>query len=148
MILWISYGIKETLLDVCRILIDFGLVVLIWIVQLIIYPSFSHVADKNFHGWHKKYTLKISFIVFPLMVGQFIIYLYQVVAESRFDLSILLLVVLLLWAHTFLIAAPLHRRMEYPGDKANLFQELVRVNWWRVVGWNLIFLWSFVHQLQ
>ena len=47
------------------LLTDFGLVVLIWIVQLIIYPAFYVVADNNFAAWHKKYMSLISYLVIP-----------------------------------------------------------------------------------
>ena len=52
------------------LLADFGLVVLIWIVQLIIYPSFHVVANDAFAAWHKTYMALISYLVIPLMFGQ------------------------------------------------------------------------------
>ena len=44
------------------LLVDAGLVVLIWMVQLIIYPSFLHY-DNNLVEWHHKYTSRIALIV-------------------------------------------------------------------------------------
>ncbi|MFT7429007.1 MAG: hypothetical protein ACI9IZ_001504, partial [Nonlabens sp.] len=40
-------------LDLLQLLVDFGLVVLIWIVQLIIYPSFLYYGSKTLNKWHK-----------------------------------------------------------------------------------------------
>jgi hypothetical protein len=135
------------MLDTCRIFIDFGLVVLIWIVQVIVYPSFLHIRPEAFTGWHRKYTRNISLIVFPLMLVQLVIYLYQVLAQSRLDLSAQLAVVVLLWGHTFLLAVPLHRHMEHQEEKVNLFEKLIGLNWWRVVGWNVVFFSSFAQYL-
>ncbi|MAJ50932.1 MAG: hypothetical protein CMB82_04875, partial [Flammeovirgaceae bacterium] len=56
-----------------RLLFDIGTLVLIWLVQLVIYPSFLFFERKNLKLWHDKYTKKVSFVVLPLMIGQFII---------------------------------------------------------------------------
>ena len=54
-------------LDLARLLIDFGFVVLIWAVQLVIYPSFGFYAKANLFEWHKSYTARVTYIVLPLM---------------------------------------------------------------------------------
>ena len=56
-----------------RLLFDFGLLVLIWLVQLVIYPSFLYYEQDNLKRWHEKYTQKITYVVLPLMMGQLII---------------------------------------------------------------------------
>lgn len=57
-------------IDLVRLLLDFGLVVLIWIVQLVIYPSLCYYQDKDLAKWHKIYTQRIGVIVGPLMIAQ------------------------------------------------------------------------------
>ena len=58
------------MIDIIRLLVDFGLLVLIWIIQLIIYPSFLFYRAKELITWHKMYTKAIALIVIPLMLGQ------------------------------------------------------------------------------
>ena len=53
-------------------LVDAGLAILIWMVQLIIYPSFLYYSEENLYAWHQKYTSKIAVIVVSLMLFQLI----------------------------------------------------------------------------
>ena len=43
-------------IEAIRSVVDFGAVVLIWLVQLVIYPSFLHYAESDLVNWHKIYT--------------------------------------------------------------------------------------------
>ena len=67
---------------VLRLGIDFGLVVLIWMIQLIVYPSFLHYTTTNLIKWHRKYTPLIGYIVGPLMLLQLGISIYQISIET------------------------------------------------------------------
>ena len=51
-------------------LADFGLLVLIWMVQLVVYPGFKYYQRERLLEWHARYTSRISYIVGPLMLGQ------------------------------------------------------------------------------
>ena len=57
-------------LAVVQIIIDSGLLILIWLVQLIIYPSLCYTEDKEFICWHKRYSYMIGLIIIPLMLAQ------------------------------------------------------------------------------
>ncbi len=57
-------------LAIIRLLLDFGLVVLIWIIQRIVYPGFLHYSTENLVVWHRQYTSRFSAIVIPLMLAQ------------------------------------------------------------------------------
>ena len=50
--------------------IDFGMFVLIWLVQLIIYPVLDEVSIEKFSKWHEIYCRRIAFVVLPLMIAQ------------------------------------------------------------------------------
>ena len=43
-----------------RLLLDFGLMVLIWIVQLVIYPGLCYYKSEDLGNWHKIYTGRIG----------------------------------------------------------------------------------------
>jgi len=68
----------------CRVAFDFGMLVLIWLVQLIIYPSFEFTDKDAFLGWHEKYTGLITVVVLPLMLGQLGLTLYQLTLDCNF----------------------------------------------------------------
>ena len=58
-----------TLIEANR-LASFGLVVLIWLVQVIIYPAFAEIEPDRFAPWHAGYTRAVTWIVAPLMLAQ------------------------------------------------------------------------------
>lgn len=63
--------------ELLRLLFDFGLLVLIWLVQLVIYPSFLHYVNKELMIWNKIYTVFISLVLIPLMFGQLVTAVFQ-----------------------------------------------------------------------
>lgn len=119
---------------------DFGLVVLIWMVQLIIYPSFVYYKVEDLFKWHNTYTKNITWIVLPLMVGQLGIHLYEIILAFSFFKLAILLMILLVWINTFFYAVPLHQRISDNDDIACACRALIRVNWNRTVLWTVIFI--------
>ncbi len=127
-------------IDLMQLLIDVGLFVLIWIVQLIIYPSFLYYESKNLVAWHQKYTPNISFVVVPLMLGQLILAIFQLL-DDRSIMSILYFVLVgCAWGVTFLIFVPLHSKITSNIHTEGVLRKLVRYNWLRVVIWTTIFM--------
>ena len=56
-----------------NIAISWGLLVLIWLVQIIIYPGLSRLPSEDFVNYHRWYMIRISAIVLPLMICEVII---------------------------------------------------------------------------
>ena len=56
------------LLPRLRTVIDGGLLVLIWMVQRIVYPSFLEIHEDRLQAWHARYMPAIGSIVGPLML--------------------------------------------------------------------------------
>lgn len=133
-------------LETIRIILDFGLVVLIWMVQLLIYPSFVFYQTENLGKWHEKYTKRIAVIVIPLMMGQLLITSYQVYQHQGFYEVASMLLVGLLWISTFLQFVPLHNNIASTHDIQQSVKKLVQRNWIRTFLWTLLFsvsLWNF-----
>lgn len=120
------------------ILVDAALVVLIWMVQLIIYPSFLYYTKTNLLSWHQKYTTQIAIIVIPLMLAQLISAIVFVLHSLNTTHTVSLLIVLFLWIFTFLAFAPLHFKISEGKADQNLLKLLIQRNWIRT------FLWSFL----
>ena len=131
-------------LGLIRHLVDFGMLVLIWLVQLIIYPSFLIMRKEGLVQWHQSYVRVIARIVGPLMIAQLLVIMIQTIAAPSAKVVISLTLVLSCWASSFLLSIPCHRRIE-EGDTgdANL-KLLVRSNWPRTILWTVIFVLGFL----
>ncbi len=122
-----------------KLLVDFGLVVLIWMVQLIIYPGFLYLERQLLLEWHEKYTRAITYIVAPLMCVQLLLASYAVfwVLMDAYNIAYFALV-LLTWLLTMVLFVPVHNRISYNTYTEADLQKLVSRNWWRVLVWVII----------
>ena len=130
---------------ILRLLLDFGLVVLIWIIQRIIYPSFLHYKSQNLIVWHNIYTSRFSAIVIPLMLGQLAISVYQVFMLANVYTVISLLFIVAIWLSTFLQFVTIHAKISKGIIDEHLLVSLVKKNWTRTILWTLLFIFSFTY---
>lgn len=128
--------------DSLRLLLDFGLVILIWLVQLVIYPSFLFYVKDDLMRWHKKYTPRITFVVLPLMLGQLMLY-GSLLQEGKTFYSIgAFILVLMAWLLTFTIFVPRHKEISSGTYSEKMLSQLVKYNWSRTLIWTLLFAWN------
>ena len=127
---------------ILRLLFDFGLLVLIWIVQRIVYPSFLHYDATNLINWHREYTSRFTFIVMPLMLGQLGISIYQLIMKIDLYSVLSLIIILLIWASTFLQFVPIHAKIAKGKVSQKMLNSLVKKNWIRTFLWTALFLYS------
>jgi hypothetical protein len=129
-------------IEVLRLAIDFGLMVLIWMVQLLIYPGFKYFDATHFKDWHREYARNMGFIVAPVMfaqVGMCIYFFYNF--SGQFTTNIIYAVLIALtWITTFTIFVPIHNKMDRNGMDIALCDTLTRRNWIRVILWTAIVL--------
>lgn len=123
-----------------QLLIDFGLVILIWMTQLVVYPSFEYFGEERLMQWHERYTTAISIIVMPLMLGQVTMHGYALYADFSYLRLINIFLVGLTWVNTFLVAVPLHGKISAGEEVIASAKKLVRINWYRTVIWTLVFI--------
>ncbi len=129
-------------IEILRLLIDFGLLVLIWSVQRIIYPSFLHYSANELVKWHRIYTSRLTFIVLPLMFGQLAVSIYQMILKANFYSVMSFILVVLLWLSTFLQFVPLHSKISQGEVSQKILNSLVKKNWIRTILWTVLFLLS------
>ncbi|WP_339844796.1 hypothetical protein [uncultured Dokdonia sp.] len=128
-------------LSLFQLLIDFGLVVLILMVQLTIYPSFLYYKTEDLVRWHQKYTGAIAMVVGPLMLAQLLLSIYVVFVNQQYLLGgIHLTLVLATWIATAIQFVPIHNRIGKSEHTNKDLQKLVHHNWIRVILWILILL--------
>ena len=123
-----------------RTMVDFGLVVLIWLVQLIIYPSFLHSESATFQDWHQTYSFSISLVVIPLMFAQVGLVGFQLFNTPNWAVYTSAVLVFLVWLSTFAQAVPLHNLISAGQIQADTLPLLVARNWIRTALWTIIFL--------
>ncbi|MFT7442552.1 MAG: hypothetical protein ACI9Q3_000926 [Maribacter sp.] len=120
------------------LLVDTGLVVLIWMVQLIIYPSFTYYKPENLIKWHQKYTNRLAVVVVPLMLTQLVLAIVAVFLAFNFTTIFTAVIVLFLWIFTFLSFAPLHFKISAGNTNQNLLKLLIQRNWLRTFFWSFL----------
>ena len=132
-------------IDFIGLLINFGLVVLIWMIQLIIYPSFLHFQTEGLVIWHRKYAVLIGYIVVPLMLVQLAISIIQVFVSATIYTFSILILVMLVWLSTFLQFVPIHGSISKGIVNQKTLSALVKKNWTRTILWTAVFIMSFFY---
>ena len=121
-------------------LVGFGLVIFIWTIQLVVYPSFRYFPSDCLLKWHGVYTGAVSIIVVPLMVTQVVLHGWRLCDEFALVRLLIFILVLSAWLVTFLIFVPLHNKISSDRELTQSLANLVSYNWVRTVLWSLIFL--------
>jgi hypothetical protein len=143
----IKLDFRSMNIPLIQLLFDLGLLVLIWLVQLVIYPSFLFYERRNLKRWHEKYTQQITYVVLPLMVGQLIIITIHLFNNFSTFTLVSFLVVISLWAMTFFIFIPLHRKISMDEINPSVLYQLIRLNWIRTLLWSGLFVSSLLYYL-
>lgn len=123
------------------LLIDAGLLVLIWLVQLVIYPAFRHIEEAGFADWHQNYTLRVGIIVGPLLLAQVALMIVLHWQNPKLDGRILVpeALVAIAWIITYICSVPCHRTLSSKKDHPAI-ELLIRTNWLRTLCWTTTFL--------
>ena len=116
--------------------INFAILILLLIVQIIIYPGFRDIPKEKFIKFHKVYTFKISLIVIPLFIAQII---SEFIISKNFSNPIHTIAIILLWLVTFTLAVPCHNKLSKAKHEKEI-EKLIKVNAIRVVLGLLIIL--------
>jgi hypothetical protein len=112
---------------------------LIWLVQLVQYPLLAKVGTEAFRIYHTLHSLRISWIVVPLMLLE-VLLAVALVARGRglapgWWLVVTSALLALIWLSTFGLQVPCHRRLAEGFDLAT-WQRLVATNWIRTAAWS------------
>lgn len=130
------------ILEAFRLAFDTGMLTLIWIVQLVIYPSLSRYSESNLKSWHPIYTKRVTYIVMPLMLGQLGLSIYNIMQSPNTASILHLTLILSAWAITFLRAVPLHQSIDNSLESIKTANELIKINKSRTLIWTLTWLLS------
>jgi hypothetical protein len=127
-------------LHVARNLFDFGIVIVVWLAQVIMYPSLAHIERDAFVSWHRKYSSRIAFFVIPLLCGQAIIVGILVCYDASFLSVLSAALISFCWVSTFGLSVPCHAKLQRSGKDISVIRRLVWTNLIRTILWSLVFL--------
>ena len=116
--------------------LSWGLLLLIWLVQVIIYPGFHRIPTGTFIDYHRWYVNRISFIVLPLMISELGVTTWWLLDAGTPGAIISTVLVFIIWSSTFLLQVPIHNRLK-SGKKEVFIRRLVATNWIRTIAWSL-----------
>ena len=122
------------LLIIYNIIITSFMMGLILTTQIVSYPLFRFVSNKNFLDYHLRYVSKISFIVVPIMLIEFLLSLFLFISFSDFLFTFLLFVNILILLSTYYIQVPLHNFLSKTHNKQKI-SRLIKSNWLRTFLW-------------
>ena len=127
----------KCILPYANLSVSWGLLILIWLVQLIIYPGFHRISPEEFVAYHRWYVIRISSVVLPLMLAELILTVWWVLSDNYSAVSVSAgVLILIVWLSTFLLQVPIHNQLK-TGKEEVLIRRLVTTNWIRTVAWNL-----------
>ena len=125
------------ILPYANLAVSWGLLILIWLVQLIIYPGFHRIPREAFAAYHRWYVIRISSVVLPLMLVELILTVWWIRSDNYSLVSVLAgILVLIVWLSTFVLQVPIHNRLK-AGKEDREIRRLVATNWIRTAAWSL-----------
>lgn len=125
--------------EILQLIVDFGMFLLIWLVQLVVYPVMLYIDESNLQSWHVKYTKVIIFFIFPLMGIQLSFLLYELTNIPDASTLSMAFFIFIAWIITFFYAIPLHRKVAVSKDTILIRKRLVQLNWLRTIAWTATF---------
>jgi len=116
----------------------FILVGLILTIQFVHYPSFRYISNRQFEEFHRFHSKRISFVVIPLMLVELVSSLILYFNNRYYMISTFFLINLILvvsiWALTFLGIVPIHNKLAKAFDNLT-FKKLLLFNFFRTILW-------------
>lgn len=131
-----------------QLVFDSGMFVLICLTQLVIYPGFTYFTDERLRQWHKVYTGRMTIVVMPLMLGQLLCGTLLLYKEVDVFSLIRILAILGAWLLTFLMAVPLHNKINKGINTNAIAKRLVVINRPRTLLWTIVFITTIVQVLK
>jgi hypothetical protein len=109
----------------------------IWLVQLLIYPSFALVPVERFQSFQKHHTRQITWVVAPLMLVELVSGATLLYFEPNWVVELGFAGIIVLWLWTFFVSVPIHEDLEKRGYDLVVIKKLVWSNWPRTLIWSM-----------
>ncbi len=112
----------------------------IWFVQILHYPLMRRLGRDSFVEYEREHTRLAGLMIAPLMIAELatagLVLLATLTTPLATGLIVNLGALVAIWALTFLVSVPLHRKLCDTFDQAVL-RRLIQTNWWRTALWTV-----------
>ncbi len=127
-------------MDLVGTIVDWVMFVVIWLVQLFVYPGFRRIEKFRFTSWHARYLKVMGVVVGPLMIAQLGNAIWNAFSVQEWVSSEThyLCLVVLTWIVTFRFVVPIHDGLQDRGKEPELIKQLILANWPRTILWSVI----------
>ena len=110
----------------------------IWIMQLVHYPSFNFINIEDYKSFQEFHMKRISLIVIHAMTieltsGILIFWIYQ---TNNIFFNVSLFCLFFIWFLTAILFSKMHQKLTL-GYQISIVTKLVNLNWLRTLSWTL-----------
>ena len=109
---------------------------IIWVIQVVHYPSFYFIERDEYVSFQKFHMDKISYIVVPVMLIESISGFILIYNELNTVLLISMILLFFIWVLTGIFFVPIHQKLS-SGYQEELVEKLVKINWVRTIFWTI-----------
>ena len=109
---------------------------IIWVIQVVHYPSFYFIERDEYVSFQKFHMDKISYIVVPVMLIESISGFILIYNELNTVLLISMILLFFIWVLTGTFFVPIHQNLT-SGYQEELVEKLVKINWVRTIFWTI-----------
>ena len=120
----------------------------IWVIQLVHYPSFHFIELKQYTDFQRFHMSRISYVVIPAMFTELFTLILIVISMDQIDNLVLASAILLIfiWLMTAVFFSGVHQRLTLGYEQA-VVDKLVKLNWGRTLLWTLRLLLISIYML-
>ena len=120
----------------------------IWVIQLVHYPSFHFVELKQYTTFQRFHMARISYVVIPAMLTELFTLILIVISMDQIDNLVLSSAILLIfiWLMTAVFFSGVHQKLTLGYDQT-VVDKLVKLNWGRTLLWTLRLLFISIYML-
>ena len=110
----------------------------IWIIQLVHYPSFHFIELKQYSTFQRFHMSRISYVVIPAMLAELFTLIILITSVDEINMLITGsgLLLILIWLMTAFFFSGVHQELTLGYEKA-VVNKLVKLNWARTLLWTL-----------
>ena len=120
----------------------------IWVIQLVHYPSFHFIELKQYTTFQRFHMSRISYVVIPAMLTELFTLILIVISMNQIDTLVLASAILLIfiWLMTAVFFSGVHQKLTLGYDQT-VVDKLVKLNWGRTLLWTLRLLLISIYML-
>ena len=120
----------------------------IWVIQLVHYPSFHFIELKQYTTFQRFHMSRISFVVIPAMLTELFTLILFIISTDPIDTLVTVsgLLLVLIWLMTAVFFSGVHQKLTLGYDKT-VVDKLVKLNWGRTMLWTLRLLLIYAYTL-